>query len=284
MKKCISLAILFVLAFAGCKKDAGLAAPDRKIVVDAQISPSNDTIRIVLEYSKPVNATSYTGSNNSYLVHDIHNEFAGAEVTLSDGIIAKVIKRDAHEGVFKIAQADFRLIPGKTYQLHVKDGHNREVTAQTTIPYAVTGAKYSFLGVQAAGEYKSKYTNRFVFTDQLNARHYYRLYSGQQSLMYPTEILYGNHLTEEKSFTGTDTTVIETIYPTLFSDRNMVTTKYGYFFSCSYEYFQFYRSIENTKGLSNVPELLEEPVNIYTNIKGGLGIFAGYNLVKIKSE
>ena len=272
-----------MFAFAGCKKDADLVTHDRKIVVNAQISPTDDTIKIILEYSKPVNATSYTGYSNNYLVHDVHNEFAGAEVILFDGTTSRIIKRDPREGIFKVAQTDFRLIPGKTYQLHVNDGHNRVVTAQTTIPYAVTGASYSFLGVQSAGEYNSRYTNKFIFTDQSNPRHYYRLYSGQQSNMYPNEILYGNHLEEGKTFTGTDTIVIETIEPNLFFDRTAATTKYGYFFSCSYEYYQFYKSIENTKGLSNTPELLEEPVNLYTNIEGGLGIFAGYNLVKLKN-
>jgi len=283
MKKYVSLAASCILALiAGCKKDVDLATPDRKIVVDAQISPTDDTIKIILEYSKQVNSVSNTGYSNNYLRHDVHNEFADAEVTLSDGVTTRIIKRDSSEGVFKIAQADFQLVPGKTYQLHVKDGHNREVTAQTAIPYAVTNAMYSFLGEQSAGEYKSRYTNRFVFTDQLNPLHYYRLYSGQKSNMYLNEILYGNYLEEGKSFTGTAEIVVETIQPNLFYEPNQITTKYGYFFSCSYEYFQFYKSIENTKGFSNAPELLEEPLNIYTNIQGGLGIFAGYNLIKIK--
>ncbi|MEO5891738.1 MAG: DUF4249 domain-containing protein [Ferruginibacter sp.] len=281
MKKYFYLAALFIFFFASCKKDVNLTTPDRKIVVDAQISPADDTIKIILEYSKPVNTISNTGYSNN-LLHDIHNEFIGAAVTLSDGITAKVIKRDPREGLFKIAQADFPLTPGKTYYLHVKNGLKGEVTAQTTIPQAVTNAKYSFLGEQAAGEYNSRYTNKFEFNDQLNKQHYYRLYSGQQSNSYPNELLYGNHLQESNAFTGTATIVVETIEPNLFFEHNPVTIKYGYFFSCSDEYFKFYTSIENTKGLSNTPELLEEPVNIYTNIKGGLGIFAGYNLVKIK--
>ena len=282
MKKFLSLAALFILTFASCKKNVDLAAPNRKIVVYAQISPADDTIKIILEYSKPVNSISNTGYSNIYLRHDIHNEFAAAEVTLSDGVATIAIKRDSLEGVFKIAQANFPLIPGKTYKLHVKDSHNHEVSAQTTIPYAVTNAVYTFLGKQSAGEYNSKYTNRFVFTDQLNPQHYYRLYSGQQSNMNLNEVLYGNYLQDSKAFTGTDTIVVETIESNLFFEHNSMIIRYGYFFSCSYEYFQFYRSIENTKGLSNTPELLEEPVNIYTNIEGGLGIFAGYNVVKIK--
>ena len=283
MKKFLSLAVLLMFAFAGCKKDVDFAPPERKIVVDAQISPTDDTIKIILEYSKPVNSVSYNWYSSNYLIHDIHHEFAGAEVTLSDGVTVKTLKRDSSEGVFEIAQADFRLVPGKTYKLHVNDGHNREVSAQTTMPYAVTNAVYTFLGEQPAGSYKNRYTNRFVFTDSLNLLHYYRLYSGQKSDSYFNEFLYGNYLTEEKSFTGLADIVVETIEPPLFSQDSLAVDKYGYFFSCSYEYFQFYRSFENTKGFSNTAELLEEPVNIYTNIEGGLGIFAGYNVVKIKN-
>lgn len=250
----------------GCKKDVDLATPERKIVVDAQISPTNDTIKIILEYSKPVNAVSNNWYSSNYLIHDIYNEFAGAEVTLFDGVTVKTLKRDSSEGVFEIAQADFQLVPGKTYQLHVKDSYNCEVSAQTIIPYAVTDAVYTFLSDKPAGSYKNRYTNRYAFTDSLNILHCYRLYSAQKPDNYFNELLYGNYLTEEKSFTGLADIAVETIEPPLFTEDSLAVDKYGYFFSCSYEYFQFYKSFENTKGFSNTPELLEEPVNIYTNI------------------
>lgn len=286
MKNIAIFALLILALHTGCSKDVNnIVLPPKKIIVNAQISPADDSIKVILNYSQPINTSNDidAGYVNGILNHDIRNLFAGATVTLSDGVTTKTLKRDAVRGLFFIIQADFKLIPGKTYQLYVKDNNDHEVTAQTQIPYQVTDAKYTFLSKQPLGSYDTRYSNRFEFSDHLNALHFYRLYSGQISGPDKIEELYGNFLENGKTFTGAANIVVQNTVSNYEFNRRDVLTRKGYFISCSNEYFQFYSSLDNLNGRGNQPDVLEQPVNLYTNIKGGLGIFAGYNTVILQN-
>lgn len=274
MKQYIFISALFISCLiAGCKKDAALPTPDKKLVINGQISPADDTIKVKLNYSVPVNTNG-----------NVANSFSEATVTLSDGINTVNLGRLTTPGLFGIKQSDFKLVPGKAYQLHVNDGHGRDVTAETSIPYAVTNTAYSVLSETPAKDEQIKYTSRFKFDDHLNILHLYRLYSGQSlSAQTIKDALYGNDLEEPKPFTGTGEFVVsQTIYR-LFPIGRTVYSKQGYFISCSNEYYRFYESIENVDG-NNSPDLTQEATNIYSNIKGGLGVFGGYNIVRTVAQ
>ncbi|MBC8035421.1 MAG: DUF4249 domain-containing protein [Chitinophagaceae bacterium] len=263
-----------------CTKDAELATPAKQIVVDAQISPTDDTIRVILMYSSPVNSVNAIRSVNG--TYDPENEFEGASVTLSDGRAAVALERDAQRGYFKIAQTDFPLSPGSTYFLNVRNVNDSEVTASTTVPYPVENAVYTVLNYQQDNtQYVTRYASRFSFTDTNNNPKYYRLYAGLTSSRVELERLFGNRLEAGKDTSKRFDIVVERSIPYLLEPDDLITGQSGYFISCSSEYFDYYTSISNVDGLSNTPEFLVEPVNIYSNIKGGLGIFAAYNLLRV---
>lgn len=274
MKQYIFISALFICALiTGCKKDAILPTPDKKLVINGQISPADDSIKVKVDYSVPINTNGSTV-----------NIFSEATVTLSDGTTTIKLAKLNRPGIFGIRQADFKLVPGTVYHLYVNDGHGREVTAETSIPYAVTNTVYSVLGETPAKNGRVKYASRFKFDDHLNTLHLYRLYSGQTAPLFtPQEELYGDDLEELKTFAGTAEIVVEESRYLIFPSSVAVSSKQGYFISCSNEYYRFYKSLDNTEG-NNEPDLLQEPANIYTNIKGGLGIFGGYNIVKTVSQ
>lgn len=56
-------------------------------------------------------------------------------------------------------------------------------------------------------------------------------------------------------------------------------THTGYFISCSKEYYLFYQTAPVNLGID--PKSSATVENLYSNINGGYGIFAGYNAVDL---
>lgn len=270
MKKIIIPAILIINLIAGCRKDVDLSPVDKKIVVNAQISPTDDSIKVNLQYSKTLNA-----------ITKIENDFSDATVTLSDGVTSRILTGNPKKGLFFILQSDFKLIPGKAYFLKVNDGHNREITAGTTIPFAVTNAVYTILNEVRVGKNLARYSNKFEFTDQLNQVQRYRFYSEIKETGSSQDVFYGNQLEERKIPVNQSSFIMENTVD--YIAYNSPVYRNGYFITCSEEYYKLYKNLTGIDG-NNLPGFTNESANIYTNINGGLGIFAGYNLVKLAGK
>lgn len=65
----------------------------------------------------------------------------------------------------------------------------------------------------------------------------------------------------------------------LFSNTSLTHT--GYFISCSKEYYLFYQTAPVNLGID--PKNSSTVENLYSNIKGGYGIFAGYNALALSA-
>ncbi len=277
MHKIIKSLILAFTAFSmGCTKDADIKLPDYvpTLTVHSYISPKDSGMIVY------VNLTKSAYSNNFIDLNNVTN----ATVKVSNGAISKTLAfvpaaRADELSFYYIDSMDFKIEAGKTYTLNISTPDGKAATATTTVPQVVPDntLEYHLVKTQFGD---SVYHLKFTFFDPAGQDDYYK---------------FGAYILEIDTTTDELNTSSNEEYQTYFSsDGNLITATIEAYRSSSFlqpeqirvmdfrimhvtrEYYLYQLSIQNGGGGP-----FREPSVTFTNISGGVGVFAAYNYDQI---
>lgn len=264
--------ILSTLIFTSCIKDANVKLPEIKAqpVMYCYISPEDTIIQLRLWLSQPL-YTSITGKNDD-VVKD-------ASVSISSNNISANLLFNDSTGYYEISTQSFPINYGQTYNMHVllKDGTLAE--AQTSIPTHQVPIADLKIDSTNSNSNEDNSILKIYFNDDVSATNYYSVqaidvkspYNSSYDTVYYSH--YFNLLYSDNNHNGEYTELKQN-----FNFSNYYNYLDIYLLNCSYDYYQFHYSLKNNNG----DDLFSEPSLTYTNIKNGLGVFAGYSKSKVR--
>ncbi|GAB3204225.1 hypothetical protein ABID22_002993 [Pontibacter aydingkolensis] len=283
--------LIAITLLTACEKDADNVKPfkvDSKLVVHAFISPQDTVLKVHLQKSQPA-----LGRRLSEEQLQVPN----ANVTISDGSSAVTLTYDPDHNAYFSKLREWAIVAGKTYTLKVTAPGGYAATASCSVPEA-TGIAITDVSTSTTtetdyygGEMK-RYKVAYKWTDAPGVNNYYRTlaakvfwhknyYGDRQRVAEPAHLdrgkpgLYkddkaqGGVLTSDDFYyyQGAQSPDIEKQYQLhlllVVSDKN----------------YYLYQDAQYKQSQSN-GNPFAEPVVMYSNIEGGLGVFAGYNQVE----
>jgi hypothetical protein len=288
--------VIYLILFSSCEKEVSLPSQNSgKLVVLSYISPQKPAINVFVSISRPYYGET-TRTDPSIGMID------NATVTIFNGSTTATIPWNATQKQYALSSTllPFPISDGTTYTLQVSTPDMGSVSAQTSIPKPIAGTNFNFIGLQKNIETDS-YTQIDLFTYQFSVPNapsqgvYYRFYPTLQINSMSTTTNRGDDASNNPAY-GDPYLQEYTPSITGSSDRKLDLTKRydksnipsigtplshtGYFISCSKEYYFFYKTAPQNIGIQTI-DLSTNFENLYSNINGGYGVFAGYNQVTV---
>jgi|GEM_PF-4033619 len=202
-------------------------------------------------------------------------------VTLSDETQTVTLQPEKNPvGVFRIKAKDFRVMAGKTYKLNVVTYDGQKAEATCTIPLSKIDIKKA--NTKLANSADPSDPLYFVtWLDIANEQNYYAVHVVQGQVNFTTgerRVSYdsGGEVIVDVGFEGK-----ELITKMSFLMQKRRSAGGGFFFvseiqllNTDIHFYRYHKDLEILQLSDGNP--LSEPANIYSNIKGGFGVFAGY--------
>jgi hypothetical protein len=273
-KLLVPLFLLLIIS-ASCDKEVentGYPKYNQKIVISGFLSPDNKVNRILV-------------SENLSLYGDrFKPQYMGnLTATISDGI--NELSLDSAQFRNGFTSSDYPIIEGKTYTLTVKTDIGLSAEASCTVPLK---SKLSLeidtsLTVNYNPDYGSyTYVNSNIyFTDVQGIDNYYMLYCEQVdyiSKWSETPSVFGISGPEKAYFTdkGKDGMRSKiTLQPVGVGSEVDSSYLKVYLLNTDKAYYDYKKSLDN---YNSGDDPFTEPSPVYTNITGGLGIFAAFTI------
>lgn len=272
LRSLILLSLL--LALSACEEmisDVDVPTSQPNLVVNSFISPSLPYTTISVFKSRPL----YSGYDNNTTEFPV---VQNATITISNTDTSVNVPYDVEYGIYRISKSEFPIIAGHTYSLNVTVPGGYSVNAKCTVPIELPPQIENFT-VDSSLEYgQYKCHADFRFHDIEGSQQYYCVTASKVS--YQTGNL--NPYIDELSFNRGES---------YFSDKN----KEGQYFTFKTDDYYIYQEepvkliitiavvdknyYNYHKGLLEYDEgnPFAEPTPIFSNINGGLGIFAAYS-------
>ncbi|MEJ8756000.1 DUF4249 domain-containing protein [Pontibacter sp. H259] len=276
--------------FTGCEsyvEDIEGFKSESKLVAVSYISPQDTVLTVRLQLTQPALGLQLT---------EEQRKVKNATVTISDGSTVKALAYNPEKNHYEADARTWPIQVGKTYQLKVLSAvGNAEATC--TIPNA---AGITITDLQAPhtietnyGHEMAKYIISFKWNDDAGIKNYYRTllyrthsytdpYTGTKTEY--NEGIYGGYSdgTDLKDDEYTNNGIISsnpvTYYSSNYNQDNGKPFKiYAVLVVADAHYYKYHKALSEQSSNNGNP--FAEPVIMYTNIKGGLGVFAGYNQV-----
>lgn len=270
MKKYILF--LFALIAVNCSKDNfSEQSNESKIVVEGWIE-EGDYAQVLLSSSIPI--TDVIDSTNV-----LNNVIRSAKITVSDGVNSEVLRvRNDKNRVPPFVYYGTNLLgeAGKEYSIKI-EYLNRVVQAVTTIPKSVKLKSAEYI------KKVSTDTTGYVFVefdDPVNEKNYYQIATrieGEESIFVPA--FYGN--LDDRNFKESSVSVQvnrgvllfpRTKFTPYFADGDLIYVKLR---TQNKDALDFWNSWQNEIVNSRNP-IYPANTSLKSNIKGGIGIWAGY--------
>ena len=310
--KPIYFSILAILCFASCEtlvndvaKDR-LPSSDQALVVHGFLSPQDTLIRIIVGVSFPVTGQNVIGDN--YTFRD-GSSIPGATVTLSDGsktvnltqprITTPTPGSPSVGNHYQISSKLFQIVVGQTYTLKVSV-NGQSVESSCTIPKAVKviNAKVDSVAARYSppGSKLKDRTFKLFWQDPAGVENFYRVTGFESQFVQtqtgPAKFEYRFQINEisfrDNNRDGDLSSDQQGDGALMASGTGRLFSYYGntnvvlpnsqltelILISCDKNYYLYHKSLANYQG--NNP--FSEPSLVPSNIKGGLGCFAGYNI------
>lgn len=263
--------------FSACQKDVNLnlPAPANEIVVEGTIETGQPPI-VVLTRNSPYFGTTFTSQLAQYLVH-------GANVRVYDGtdtVTLNEINFDTAGVVFS-AYTTLSMIGqvGKSYQIWINsNGTNLSSTTNIFAPTPLDSIWWVRDSLVSGRD--SLVTLWGKYADPLQSGNYVRFFTKVNSKSYLTSFnsVFDDEFINGKTFNSPipsgiifNDTASQDLWPD-FVRGDTISVKW-----CAIDYatFNFWRTLETE--LSGEGNPFASPVDVQGNIKGGLGIWAGYS-------
>lgn len=267
----VLLSLLMVLA--ACEEmvsDVDVPETQPKLVVNSFITPDSPYTSICVYKSRPLYSSYDNDTTKFPVVKD-------ATITISNADTSVNIPYDVEYDIYRISKSDFPIIAGNTYTLNVTTPSGYSVNAICTVPI-VLPPQIENITIDSSLEYELyKCHANFRFLDIEGTEQYYCVTASKVS--YQTGDF--DPYIDELRFNRGDS---------YFSNKN----KEGQYFSFVTDDYYTYQEepvkliftiavIDKNyyyyhKGLSDSDEgnPFAEPTPLFSNINGGLGIFAAY--------
>lgn len=215
---------------------------------------------------------------------------------------------------------DFPIVAGKTYTLTAKAPNLPEVSATCTVPnkQLINGKDITIIGgiaIDSVLDYSININGKRVdyysfvkkynvtFNDLVNEENYYAIaYYTRKILEYKNDKggFFTQTITGQQSYSdfisdykqdGKTLNFIQAIIPlgSYSSNPNpqnaqVLSNKLSIYLAVTDKaYYQYNKGLINSQGINN-DDPFSEAVLTYSNVKGGLGVFAGYNMTKIEYD
>lgn len=257
----ISYVLVLVLMLGACEKlvtDVDLPKTKQELVVFSFISPEDTMVEVGVWQSQPL----FTKSNGN-----IDEPIADAVVTISAiGGAVTTIPFDAFSGRYTINQNLFKIEAGVTYQIEVKHG-DRIAKASTTVP-----DKASFVT-----EFTSQKLSNGTSADVPAYRHLLKW--NATGLNYHRVALQNTYVNSIDTTYYTIEDVVTDASTVTLNDYNFSSSKRtltAFLITADKAYYEYHLRRLNYFG----DDPFSEPVQQYTNVNGGLGVFASYRKTK----
>lgn len=279
-KRIYLLCSLSILLFTACEKEVtNLKSVEilPKLVVSCFISPQDTMLRATLAKSHPVLGIGEVSNNN----------ILNGSIIISDGITSVELAFNEKERLYTALASKMSIAEGKTYYLEANEPGGMKVSASCTVPVAPNPSLNVRVDSTATklGDGSDGYEHyiRMQWQDAPGENNFYRVAA---DLI--TKTMYGDEYfdnvfavfwpDEGKNQIMNDNELEGAIlsspngYLTGLSNRTVSAQVYAYLLHTDKNYYLYHQSLRN----SRVDNPFAEPVLIYTNIQGGLGVFAGY--------
>ncbi len=276
------LAGLFI--FTACVElvtDIEFPDQEPKVVVHSFISPADTAAMVLLTWSKPI---SRPDNERIRFIED-----AEVQISNQDGHVAQ-LRFDPERKIYSVSTNAFQIQADQQYELHVTVPGHSPINASAYVPLANNSLALEKIDTMPAG-WSDRIMLEYSFTDAPGEReNFYAPGAYRQVEVYDWEndtiiqhqimmyVIYGDNYISNKGREGNtflmraETYIYNDPYgPDDDPDENnqisilLLTT--------DEHYYMYHRSLTNYYP----DDFFSEPVHIYSNIDGGLGVFAGYN-------
>ncbi|TAL57825.1 MAG: DUF4249 domain-containing protein [Bacteroidetes bacterium] len=268
---------LGIFLLAGCEKTVDnikLPTTAPKLVVGCFISPQDSWITVTLTRSNPIFGPGHNNTN-TLPVED-------ASVIISDGTNTASIPFNSLSQQYEMQTSTFPIISGQTYSLTVSTPTGENVSANCTVPASIISA----LTVDFTDTASNLKKTTVKWQDIPNEINYYRVVGQIVSIYTPSPgdtifndmysisnaTAYNDH---EKDGNELYAKLEGSYYEG--SEYSLVAYDF-YLLHIDGEYYNYQNSLDHyTYG-----DPFSEPIPLYTNIRGGLGVFAAYQKLYVR--
>jgi hypothetical protein len=273
------LIVSVLLLAAGCEKDANVKLPEvePKLVVTSFLSPQDTLIKVWIKKTRPI-----------FESYDVNTSDAVADATviISDGTASATLAFDptgSNNGYYKIPAAVFPIVENKTYSLSVSTPDGKSASAVTTVPsfsIVTFNANISYVTLDStATNYKRQYDIVCSWDDVPGSGSKYRIVVMKAEYdHFLGDTLYYVFMDDFVNDEGKEGTRMEfkyqrTAYYYDYASANTNLIGYNiYLYQINDEYLKYHKTVR-----SSGDDPFSEPVLVYSNITGGLGVFSAYN-------
>jgi len=258
-----------VLVLISCQKEVTnikLPSSTPKLVIGCFISPQDSLLSLTLTRSNPIFGAGHTNSNNQPITD--------ASVSVSNGTNSVILPYNSKVQQYAIETSTFPVTSGQSYSLTISTPEGENIFASCTVP-ALNLLTLDIDFIDTVSNTKMLNIKWKDIPGQIN---YYRLFgrtvdsNGFMGYMDPD-----NPLQDDNGKDGGEMSsrlIGENFDP----DNNQIVAYEVYLLTIGAEYYKYQKSIDSYT--DNDP--FSEPSPIYTNIHGGLGIFAAYQQLYIR--
>jgi len=270
------LFILFIFLLVRCQKEVTnikLPETNPKLVAGCFISPQDTLIVVTLTRSNPIFGSGHNSSNNSFVTD--------ASVIISNGINAVAVPYNNTNWQYELQASAFPVLSGKTYYLNISTPKGENVSARCAVP----PSNLSSMTIDFIDTTSSEQKINVKWTDIPNQINYYRVFAQtvmQDSFMNDTtyfEMYSDNSLQNDNEKDGQEMSSKLNAYSSYGGTNNIIGYDF-YLLNIDEEYYKYYRSLENF----SYGDPFSEPSPLYTNINGGLGVFAAYQKIHVRKN
>ncbi len=263
------IALTLPLGFSACEKDADVELPvvESKLVISSFISPEDTIVKVGVTISQPL----YNNSNSNQ-----YSAVSYATVQITNGTTVQTMAYNADENYYFVSAAIFPITVGTTYNLTVSTPDGKNANASTSIPAQNATLIYTAEAVnnQSDGD---TYAFRTEWNDTPGAEDYYRLVYYDR-FVYNFDTIYQEAFSNNFSDKDKDGTTMKEQFEIYAYSGAGFSNGELHLIHASKEYYLYHKKLTEA-AFSGGP--FSEPVQMYSNINGGYGVFAGYNPYKI---
>lgn len=279
--------VFIAIAAVGCIEDVddvNLPKVDPKLVVTSFISP-NDSIKVKVSKSMPVNYNIVSSGWDHY-----YQPIPEAVVTITNALTKQsaIIPFDQESGQFVSLPSEFSIEKGQEFTLDVSTPGLTSVFAKTIVPANVPellSYKLDTINTQSwdMGDGSTHESHDILITgivkDIEGEKNYYTIgitmfeeyYDSWNDTTYEYTWYAGGYSFTDKDKDGEELTFRMNIYSS--SNKSLIMN----IISSDEHYYRYHKSYYNWD--SDNP--FSEPSPIYSNVEGGLGVFASYTITTI---
>jgi hypothetical protein len=275
-----SLYCLNVFFFCSCEKEVTNLVPkgaEARLVVTCFISPTDTLLRATLLRSLPVLATGQLSSNN----------ILNGSIRLSDGATSVELIFNPKVQAYTADAARMPIVAGKNYFLEASEPSGLIARATCRVPAApepsllvrVDSSQTTFGDGSSGYEYFVRMqwqdtplkNNHYRVVADLKTKEIYggEYYANSFPVDWPDEGR--NQIMNDNDLDGAVLTS-PIGFLTGLGQRTPVAQVYAYLLHTDKHYYLYHKTLRD----SRADNPFAEPILLYTNIEGGLGVFAAY--------